>query len=105
MFQTFVNEKDTQTLGELLTLGSIVAPSAEFTGPVDVVLGQNDLVFCGGDCEAPVDQTLPVIAVFYPRASASSHFIAQGAGHVINGHYSASSSWQHQLQFLSQNGF
>lgn len=54
-FRQQVANKQTNTLGVLLTLGGIVAPSTEFTGPVDVVNGEHDLVFCGGDCFYLID--------------------------------------------------
>ncbi|KAL8907501.1 MAG: hypothetical protein Q9207_001368 [Kuettlingeria erythrocarpa] len=95
-----VANKQTQTFGELLTLGSIVAPSPQFTGPVDVVLGENDLVFCGGDCTKPQDQSALVAPVFYPAASRSEHYIVPGAGHSIFAHYSAGKAFAQMLDFL-----
>jgi len=64
VFAVQAANKQTQTFGQLLILGTIVAPSTKFTGPVDVVLGQNDLVFCGGDCTKPQDQSALVIQLF-----------------------------------------
>ncbi|THC88867.1 hypothetical protein EYZ11_011686 [Aspergillus tanneri] len=46
----------TNTLGVLLILGGLVAEAPNFAGPVDVALGKNDLVFCGGDCNYPEKQ-------------------------------------------------
>ena len=100
-----VGNKQTQTFGELLTLGSIVAPSTQYTGPVDIVLGENDLVFCGGDCTQPQDQSALVAPVFYPAASSSQHYIVPGAGHSIFAHYSASKAFNQMLSFLHTNGF
>lgn len=97
--------KQTQTFGELLTLGTIVALSPQFKGPVDVVLGENDLVFCGGDCTKPVDQSALVAQAFYPAASKSQHYLVPGAGHSIFAHYSASSAFNQMIQFLQTNGF
>ncbi|KAL8725346.1 MAG: hypothetical protein Q9166_007406 [cf. Caloplaca sp. 2 TL-2023] len=105
IFDITVRDKQTNNIGELLTLGTIVAPSPDFTGPVDVVLGEKDLVFCGGDCARPADQSAAVQPVFYPNAAAGSrHFLAPGAGHSINAHYSAPAAWNHQLSFLRANG-
>ena len=105
VFEAMVLGKETNCIGELLTLGSFVAPSPNFTGPVDVVLGENDLVFCGGDCSSPTDQSAAVQPLFYPNAAAGSrHFLAPGAGHVINAHFSAKASWDHQFEFLKVNG-
>lgn len=106
VFLTTVLDKQTTSVGELLTIGTIVAPSPAFTGPVDVVLGENDLIFCGGNCTSPTDQSAAVQPAFYPNAAAGSqHFLAPGAGHNINAHFSAKASWDHQTNFLKMNGF
>ena len=65
--------KQPQTFGELLTLGTIVASTTHFTAPVDMILGENDLVFCGGDCTKPQDQSAMVAPVFYSAAKTSQH--------------------------------
>ncbi|KAI4122377.1 MAG: hypothetical protein LQ338_005850 [Usnochroma carphineum] len=104
VFAAQVASKQTQTFGELLTLGTIVAPSAQFRGAVDVVLGENDLVFCGGDCTKPQDQSALVAPVFYPAASHTQHYIVPGAGHSIFAHYSAGMAFAHMLSFLKSNG-
>ncbi|OTA97026.1 hypothetical protein M434DRAFT_392208 [Hypoxylon sp. CO27-5] len=104
-FRQQVAHKQTNTLGVLLTLGGIVAPSTEFTGPVDVVNGENDLVFCGGNCLYPTDQNSAVLSVFYPAASKGSQtYIATGAGHSIAAHRSGPDSFKHMVQFLQANG-
>ncbi|KAL8707005.1 MAG: hypothetical protein Q9201_000053 [Fulgogasparrea decipioides] len=105
ILEATVRDKETNSIGELLTIGTIVAPSPAFTGPVDVVLGENDLVFCGGNCAMPVDQAAAVQSLFYPNAAAGSrHYLAAGAGHSINAHFSAKAAWAHQLDFLKFNG-
>lgn len=104
-FEQQVANKQTNTLGILLTLGGIIAPSTEFTGPVDVVNGENDLVFCGGNCLYPTDENKAVLAVFYPAASSGSQtYIATGAGHSIAAHKSGPDSFAHMIGFLKANG-
>lgn len=104
-FRQQVANKQTNTLGVLLTLGGIIAPSTQFTGPVDVVNGENDLVFCGGDCLFPTDQNQAVITIFYPAASNGSQtYIAAGAGHAIAAHNSGPASFQQMIEFLQANG-
>ncbi|KAK7699567.1 hypothetical protein SLS64_011520 [Diaporthe eres] len=104
-FEQQVANKQTNTLGILLTLGGIIAPSAQFTGPVDVVNGENDLVFCGGNCFYPMDQNKAVLDVFYPAASSGSQtYIAAGAGHSIAAHKSGPDSFAHMIGFLQANG-
>lgn len=105
VFEAMVLDKEINCIGELLTLRSFVGPSPDFTGPVDVVLGQNDFVFCGRDCSSPTDHSAAVQPLFFPNAAAGSqHFLAPGAGHAINAHFSAKASWDHQFDFLSANG-
>ncbi|KAI4184799.1 MAG: hypothetical protein L6R41_004498 [Letrouitia leprolyta] len=99
-----LGNKQTQTFGELFTLGSIVAPSPQFHGPVDVLLGENDLVFCGGDCTKPQDQSVLVAPLFYPAASGSQHYIVPGAGHNIFAHHSAREAFAQMIEFLKTNG-
>ncbi|KAI1170440.1 Alpha/Beta hydrolase protein [Nemania sp. FL0916] len=103
-FRQQVVNKQTNTLGVLLTLGGIVAQSTEFNGPVDVVNGQHDLVFCGGNCLSPTDQSAAVLSVFYPAASNGSQtYTATGAGHCIAAHKSGPDSFKQMIQFLQTN--
>ncbi|OTA98104.1 hypothetical protein M426DRAFT_70424 [Hypoxylon sp. CI-4A] len=105
VFRQQVAHKQTNTLGVLLTLGGIVAPSTEFTGPVGIVNGENDLVFCGGNCLYPTDQNAAALSIFYPAASKGSQtYIAMGAGHAIAVHKSGPDSFKHMIQFLLDNG-
>lgn len=104
-FEQQVSNKQTNTLGILLTLGGIIAPSTQFTGPVDVVNGENDLVFCGGNCLYPTDQNEAVLAIFYPAASSGSQtYMAAGAGHSIAAHKSGPDSFTQMINFLQANG-
>ena len=99
------SQKQTNTIGELLTLGGINTPSPGFTGPVDVLLGQNDFPFCGGDCTYPVDQAAAALKAFYPAAKqTSTSFLVPNSGHNINAHFSASTAFTQMLNFLESNG-
>ncbi|KAI1744793.1 Alpha/Beta hydrolase protein [Xylaria scruposa] len=99
-----VANKQTNTLGVLLTIGGIIAPSTEFRGPVDIVNGENDLVFCGGNCLYPTDQNTVTLSTFYPAApSGSQTYIAAGAGHSIAAHKSGPDSFKQMIQFLQAN--
>ncbi|KAL6873065.1 alpha/beta-hydrolase [Trichoderma novae-zelandiae] len=105
IFQQQVANKQTNTLGVLLTLGGIVAPSTHFTGPVQIVNGQHDLVFCGGNCLYPTDQNVVTLSTFYPAASNGSQtYIAAGAGHAIAAHKSGPHSFHEMIKFLQANG-
>lgn len=104
MFDTFVKNKDTQTIGELFTLGSVVAQNPQFTGPVDVVVGEADFIFCGSDCHVPNDHSAEVQPALYPNAAKGSQsYLVPNSGHNINAHYSAGQAYQQMLKFLSDN--
>lgn len=98
--------KQTFSVGEFLTLNSIAAGSPNFTGPLDVVNGQNDLCFCQGNCLLPYNQAAAVKGELYPAASKGSDFyIAAGAGHALNLHYSAPAAYGHIHNFIRKNRF
>ncbi|KAL7803612.1 Alpha/Beta hydrolase protein [Trichoderma aethiopicum] len=103
-FARQVANKQTNTLGVLLTLGGLVAPSTRFTGPVMIVNGEHDFVFCGGNCLYPTDQNVVALEAFYPAAAKGSRtYIAEGAGHSIAAHRSGPDSFREMIQFLQAN--
>ncbi|KAK8212545.1 Alpha/Beta hydrolase protein [Phyllosticta capitalensis] len=105
LFNADDNNKQTFTFGEFFTLGKVVAPATSFKGPVDVVNGQNDFIFCQGDCLNPSDQNAPVTGALFPAAGGKcSTFMLPGAGHALNLHYGASQMFAHMNNFLKSNG-
>ena len=97
--------KQTYTLGEFITLTKVIAPAPAFTGPIDVVLGQGDLIFCQGDCDYPTDQSRVVKPALYPAASAGSqNYLVPGTGHGINLHFTAQSAFKQIQAFVKANG-
>lgn len=104
-FNKQVAHKQPYTLGQELTLASLFIPAMNYTGPVDVVAGQHDFPFCGGDCEYPSDQAAATIVEFYPAASSGSEsFVVPNSGHSINAHYEAGTQFTQIRAFLSKNG-
>lgn len=96
--------KQTYTLGEVFTLANVIAPAPAFTGPIDVVDGQNDFIFCQGDCTVPVDQAAVVQPALFPAAAAGSQsFLVPGVGHAVNAHYAAPQAYAQMLAFLKAN--
>jgi hypothetical protein len=82
-----------------------VVPAILFRGPVDVVNGQNDFIFCSSDCEFPSDQGKIVLDSLFPAvASSSISLVVPGTGHAINAHTSASQTFSQMLDFLKGNG-
>ncbi|KAK7757520.1 hypothetical protein SLS62_000535 [Diatrype stigma] len=73
-------------IGEMLTTGP---PGVNnMTGPVAVVTGQADIIFCGVDCYATgdlnVSSLLDVSKSYYPKTSAFQPTVIDGAGHGLN---------------------
>ena len=105
VFESQFNTRQTNALGEIFTLADVYTPSLAFTGPVDVVDGQFDFFYCGGDCNYPVDQAALVQPAFYPAAAAGSQsYLVPGSGHVINAHFTAPQAFSQMISFLKTNG-
>ncbi|CCG80514.1 Predicted protein [Taphrina deformans PYCC 5710] len=75
--------KQPVTVGELITLAAGTVPT-NFTGPVHVVTGANDFIFCGGDCTQPYQNYTSIPAAvksLFPKASSFSVNLPTGTGH------------------------
>ena len=104
LFYAVDARKQTYTIGEVFTLAGVIAPAPAFTGPVDVVDGENDFIFCQGDCTFPVDQAAVVQPALFPAAAAGSQsFLVPGVGHAVNAHYAAPQAYAQMLAFLKAN--
>ncbi|KAH9837855.1 alpha beta-hydrolase [Rhodofomes roseus] len=93
------------TQGVLFTQTAIMGTAHEFTGPVHVVTGAQDLPFCYRDCYAvPPDAKYPNIPAYaqelYPKTSNFSVYIPANTGHAVNQHYSAPDVYQEMLAFV-----
>lgn len=98
--------KQPVTIGELLTVGS-VPTSSNFTGPVFVIDGSNDVPFCGGDCTATggTAASIPAITrVVFPLVKKFSAYIQPNTGHGLNFHYNATAGYKQIADFLQQQG-
>ncbi|KAL9109463.1 MAG: hypothetical protein Q9187_008161 [Circinaria calcarea] len=97
--------KQTFTLGEIFTFANGIDPSPSFTGPVDVVDGANDFLFCQGDCTYPLDQAAVIQQILYPAATnGSESFLVPGVGSAISLHYDAGKAYQQVQTFVGRNG-
>jgi pimeloyl-ACP methyl ester carboxylesterase len=106
VFALQASNKQSNAIGETFTLGPAYAPATSFTGPVDIVNGQNDYFYCGGDCSYPTNQAVAALAAYFPSASkqGSQTFLAPLCGHNVNSHYSARKAFEQMLAFLKTNG-
>ncbi|CAG8895602.1 unnamed protein product [Penicillium nalgiovense] len=100
------DNKKPMTIGELLTITGLPAQS-NFTGPVYVIDGANDVPFCGGDCLHMGGKlaSIPAAAnVVFPSASAFSAYVHPSTGHAINLHYNATGAYKQINDFLEAHG-
>ncbi|KAF2198222.1 hypothetical protein GQ43DRAFT_465797 [Delitschia confertaspora ATCC 74209] len=94
----------TNTLGELLTFGTLVGPAASYTRPVQILNGNSDYVFCGGNCKLPSDQAAAALGFFYPAVGdKGSTYLVPNTGHNINQHKSAGEAFAKHIEFLRKN--
>lgn len=98
--------KGSVTFGELFTTTAVTRPAKEYTRPVAVVNGNNDLPFCFGNCSYPTNQAAAVQPALY-RGVAAADFgthLAPVTGHGLNLHYSAEASYKYIQDFINQHG-
>jgi pimeloyl-ACP methyl ester carboxylesterase len=95
--------KQTVTFAELFTSSATV--SSNFTGPITVVNGENDLPNCHGNCLVPYNKAAAAKESYYPAASnGSSWYLSSSSGHGLSFHYSASAAYKHIHNFIKANG-
>jgi pimeloyl-ACP methyl ester carboxylesterase len=105
LFSSLNSKKQTFTLGDFFTLTGPVAPAAAFTGPVDIVNGQNDFIFCASDCGYPSDLGAQVLPALFPAAATgSTSYLVPGTGHGINAHTTTSQTYAQMLAFVKSAG-
>lgn len=100
--------KEPFTTGEILTLASQPSSAPDFTGPVLVLTGNEDEIFCGGKCLATNGQgsSIPAgAAAVFPKASTFEAYIQPHSGHAVNVHYNATDAYDVMNSFLHTHGF
>lgn len=79
------------TLGSLASIGAVGGEAANYQGPVHVVNGAKDFIFCSSNCYAGDQQgkTIPDgVQMLYPKTKNFTSYIAEDTGHAITAHYS-----------------
>lgn len=100
------NNEDVTGLGELLSITAGLKAAPAYTGPVAVITGERDAVFCfGGRCGTGAQSPQAQSCGFFPKSSNCSYYIPLGAGHMVNLHYTAQQSFRNAHDFLAQQGF
>ncbi|KAI4598374.1 hypothetical protein KJ359_002783 [Pestalotiopsis sp. 9143b] len=91
------------TVGELLTLPAPASVLNTYPGPVQVVTGERDIPFCGGNCSVS-DPSIPAAAeMFFPNATYFDAFVVPGAGHGLNLQYTWPITYKTILDFFDQH--
>lgn len=109
-FETAILQKQastiqTNTLGELLSFGTIVAPATSYTNPAFILNGANDYVFCGGNCAVPTDLNAGALSFFYPAVGAKGKSGQEpNAGHNLFQHIGAPKFYADVIDFFKSNG-
>jgi pimeloyl-ACP methyl ester carboxylesterase len=93
------------TQGSLFTIGSVDAPAPGFTGPVQVVTGQEDFIFF---FDQPymngVSLAQSAATTLYPNSKNATSYTPGKTGHGINVHTTALSIYKEMLSFAKTNG-
>lgn len=79
------------TLGAFATISAVGGEASNFTGPVHVVNGAKDYIFCSSNCWAKGQdgKSIPEsVQMLYPQTKNFSSYIAEDTGHAITPHYS-----------------
>lgn len=98
--------KQPVTYGEIITLGSAPGnlPSPNYRGLVHVVNGNNDFIFCGGNCSATglsnVTSVASSVSMLYPNAKSFSEYIAPNTGHAVQLHNSGQNTTREIQSYL-----
>lgn len=89
----------------MFTIGSVVAPSPNFTGSVFNVLGEFDFIFTQGDALFPTNQAALVQPALFPNANNNSKsLIVKAAGHALNLHFEADEMFEKIMSFVKSIG-
>jgi hypothetical protein len=91
--------------GELVTAALGTHRAAAFTGPVYVVRGKYDNIFCDTDCGSAASDELVDTRVDYPVASAFDVYVVPNAGHCWHNHYTAGDTFANIHNWLAGKGF
>lgn len=100
--------KQPVTVGEIFTLASGAPPMSAFTGPVQVVTGREDAIYCGGDClntaGTPLASIPAGVQKAFPNAKAFQAYIQPNSGHGINLHYNSTGAYRVINNWLVSQG-
>lgn len=82
----------------------MISPALNFSGPVTVVTGKQDTVFCQGNCYAGANGTSVLLDVVFPFSPFSTRVVPT-TGHALNVHLSAPATYAYVLEWAKASGF
>lgn len=94
--------KQPVTYGEIVTMSSLLGET-NFTGPVQIVTGANDAIFCGGNCTATGSNltSIPMSAqLIFPKVDNFKVITPLNAGHAVQLHLQNQNITQQIISFL-----
>ncbi|KAH7194145.1 Alpha/beta hydrolase family-domain-containing protein [Fusarium oxysporum] len=93
--------KQTGTVGELSS-ALIGKPAADFKGPLQYFIGENDYPFCDGDCNNTYD--METLKSLNPAASHIGVHLQPGTGHGLTLSTNATAGYEVMLAYLGSQG-
>jgi pimeloyl-ACP methyl ester carboxylesterase len=106
VFSLDFRTQDTITVGQAATIGMGFQTGPNYTGPVHIISGAKDAVFCNdADCGSGATSQLGATAKFFPASSSFSYYAVPDTGHDINLQYSARESFNDAHTWLQKQGF
>lgn len=96
------DNKQPFSLMEVITLSITDLHSPKFVGPVLVISGESDLVFCNGNCVPLLE---PDAKPYFPASKDLKVYVHPGSGHGINLSLNATGAFGVMTDFLAKNGF
>jgi pimeloyl-ACP methyl ester carboxylesterase len=105
--------QDTVTVGEFISAIFSTDVANDYTGPVQVITGHKDQVFCGislpevtgeTNCGEGDQNMIAQTGTLYPKAN-YSYVDIPSTGHVLNYHYTANQTFKAAHDFLKDHGF
>ena len=98
LLQLDFDTKGTLALGEVLNLTPIPLPN--YTGPVFLLTGDEDKLFCGSNPHVPCQSVVRDSASLFPSARNFGFFVPKKTGVVLNFHQSAPKSFDAVTDWL-----
>ncbi|RFU29275.1 hypothetical protein B7463_g7073, partial [Scytalidium lignicola] len=104
--------RGTITLGEIITVFSTIIPAPQYTGPIYIITGQHDALFCNPlgnstvepDCGTHDRGYLEQTKNLYPNTKTYGWYVPPKSGHCWQLHYDALVTFAKAHIWLDENG-